>query len=74
MPLFRDLADIAQQAIRTFDAGRERVRATTYTRDMGIMRKDADEAAKILQHSLKIEKIRGKEMRLERSLGEASGI
>jgi len=74
LPLMHDAADNAEQAIQTFNSGRQHLWATAYVGDTAQISKDADKVSSILRGYLKLAKTRDQEGRLERSLGEAPGF
>jgi hypothetical protein len=74
LPLMQEVADHAEKAIQTFNSDRQRLWTTSYIEDTAQISKDADQVAAMLRDYLKLAKTREKELRLERSLGEASGF
>ena len=73
-PLMREVADNADQAIQTLSTGRPLLWAGSYVDNLAKISRDADQVTTLLHSYLKLEKTREKELRLEHSLGGASGF
>jgi hypothetical protein len=74
MPLMQDAADNAEQAIQTYNSGRQHLWSTSYPDETARIFKDTDQVAALLRNYLRLANTREKEQRLEHRLGEASGF
>jgi hypothetical protein len=72
-PLMHEVANNTERAIKTFTPETEGPSARTYVEETDSIAKYAEEVTILLREYLKLEKTREKQLRLERTLGEASG-
>jgi len=72
LPLMREAAADAQNAIALFNSGRSHLWATKYVADTAGISKDAHQAAEILHDSLQLQRTQEKVSQMEHDLGEPS--